>query len=159
MKIRALNYVVRKNNTEQQIVLDSLEVVNEEQSGQILSLREKSVILKKELIEASELIEHTDNKLNESKRKISRLFFISGPLLLLLIITVSIILYLIIVRDRKSTDNKINALRRYALQSMEEVREDYIKEIKRRAKKLTAKFKVSGKRKKKSKKAKGRSKK
>jgi len=144
-QIGALNYSIRKNNREQKNVTDSLMLINDKQAARIILLTEKSEILKRELIETSELIGDTDKKLNESKRKISLLFFISGPLLLLLIITVSTILYLMIVRNRKSSEIHINALRKYTLQGMEEVREDYIKEIKRRAKKLTVKLKGSGK--------------
>ncbi len=157
-QINALNYSIRKNRGEQQIITDSLVIFNEEQTAKILSLREKSEILKRELVEASELIEQTDIKLSESRQKISRLIFITGPLLLFITIAVSMVLYLIIVRNRKSADIKMNALRKYALQGMEEVREDYVKEIKRRLKKLTSKLKGTGK-KQKSKKVKGKSKK
>ena len=144
-QIGALNYSIRKNNREQKNITDSLLLINDEQAARIILLTEKSEILKKGLTQASEHIGDTDKKLNESRRKIIRLFFVSGPLLFLLLITVSIFLYLMIVRNRKSTEIHINALRKYTLLGMEEVREDYIKEIKRRAKKLTVKFKGSGK--------------
>ena len=81
---------------------------------------------------------------NQERRIIYRRYFlIVIPVLLVIISLVFFLLYMMIGRMRKSTNAHINALRKYTYEGIEEVRADYINEIKRRVKKISTKLKES----------------
>ncbi len=126
---------------------DSLLTVNESQADQILKLSEESELLRKKLASAYEEIGENMHRLKDGKKTFKTVYFITVPVLLLVALTVFAILFVLLTRHRNSTNTKIKALRKYTHEGIEEVRADYVKEIKRRVKKITSKLKRSNKRK------------
>lgn len=157
-QIEVVKSLLRKYRDSQELRFDSLNNANKEQADQIVKLSKESELLTKKLASAFEEIEQGQGKLKENKRVFKTIYFITVPVLLLLALTVFTILMVLLTRHKNSTNAKINALRRYTIDGIEEVRADYMSEIRRRVKKIAAKLKGSGK-KKKGKSKKGKSKK
>jgi len=150
-QIEVVKSLLRKNMDSQALRIDSLKSANEEQADQLVKLLKESELLTKKLASAFEEIEQSQGNLKESNRVFKTIYFITVPVLLLVAMTVFAILLVLLTRHKNSTNAKINALRKYTLDGIEEVRADYMSEIKRRVKKIAATLKGSGKKKRKAK--------
>lgn len=147
-QIDLVKSLLRKNSDLHELRIDSLEDANEAQADQLEKLSKESELLMEKVASAFKEIEQSQGKLQESKKLFRTIYFLTVPILLLVAISIFVILLVLLTRQKNSTNAKLNALRKYTLDGIEEVRADYMSEIRRRVKKITAKFKGSGKKKK-----------
>ncbi len=153
-QIEVVKSLLGNSIQQQKFEADSLKMENESQADQIIQLSEESILLTEKLASAFKEIEQSQVKLQESKRIFKTVYFVTVPVLLLVVLSILAILLILISRHKNSTNAKMNALRKYTYEGIEEVRSDYVNEIKRRVKKIAAKLKGSGKKKSKAKKKK-----
>ncbi len=152
-QLRSVNFLLRKNDLEQQQVSDSLKTANIELESKVQLLNTESVFVKEKLAQTFRELEQNKNKLEESKKVFKTIYFVTVPIVFLFVLSAFIVLLVLLSRYKTSTNAKFIALRKYTYEGIQEVRADYLHEIKRRVKKIAGKLKV------KSKKEKGKSKK
>ncbi len=88
-------------------------------------------------IENAELeISRLDDLIIQEHRKFIRILYVSGPSILFLILVTILLVFLILNRQQAETEKKINALKRYAHNEIQESRSDLLKKIKKRLKKI-----------------------
>jgi hypothetical protein len=148
LQMEVLKSLFRMNTQKQQLETDSLKLINETQADQIIQLYAESELQTKKLASAFKEIEQSHVRLEESKRAFKTVYFVTVPVLLLVALTILAILLVLLSRHKNSTNAKMNALRKYTYEGIEEVRSDYVNEIKRRVKKIASKLKSAGKKKK-----------
>ena len=118
--------------------LDSLKSILFEREREIESLESYQSELGKNFSANSRDIVTNKNKIQEGHKRYLIFLFLSLGLLLILI-ALSVIYFIISVRKhRADTEKKINALKRYTHSELEGTREELLKGLKKRIKKITA---------------------
>jgi cytochrome c-type biogenesis protein CcmH/NrfG len=147
-QINTLQYKLQRNISGQQLLLDSLSKDIDIQQQQINTLIQEKELLIQRLREAEQLIEANREQIVSERERIRRVMLISGPSVLVLLLISTALCFLLIMRQNEQIDRKIGALRRYTHSEMEETRNDLLRRIRKRLKRIrtdTGNLKSGGK--------------
>ncbi len=139
-QINILKYDYRIHQRNYENVIDSLEKSLAGQEHRISIQRAHVDTLVKRLAGTNWELDLTRSRMAEEEQKFRTLFLVFAPSLLFLILGTLVISLLLFNKYQEKTEMKFNALRKYTYQEMEEVKDTFMEEIKKRVKKLGKKI-------------------
>lgn len=118
------------------ITIDSLNNELNSREMQINNLIWEQKKLEKQIQENKMKISGVENIVLEAKQGYKRFFFIAGPSFLFLILASVLIYFYLMMKQQEETERKISALKRYAHNEIEGSRDDLLRKLKKRIKKI-----------------------
>lgn len=140
LKVQFSNQITSYN-----IVLDSLFLELNIQKEEDKALKRENVQLVRKLAEVKQLVLSNKEMMDEEHRKFRKVLFISGPSILGLLIVCTVLFYLLMIKFKGQTEQKISALRKYTHSEIEESKNDLLNKLKKRLKKISKGKKVKSK--------------
>jgi hypothetical protein len=120
----------------QQKMVDTLFAEMERREAGMEELNARFLELQRKLEATTQVALTNKYVITEEKRKIRQVVYIAGPALMGLILISTLIYFLLLARHSAQTERRINALRRYTHQDLEETRDALWGKFRKRLKKL-----------------------
>jgi len=144
-ELKRVETAFRKWSQATEKLTDSLRVAAIQQQEAAEKLRKENIRTGKVLGELQQSIGTTRAVIAERSQRFNRIIFIAVPSLLILILLSTLIFFWLISRLQQRTDSQIRTLKRYTYEGIEEIRTDYVQEMKRRLKKFSSRLKKNEK--------------